>query len=162
MCEPSGWVIRPLVDIRPGPGMWVISSAIPSGCPWPGWSRDRTNSSLDLIPTARFLPGNPILSKIDGPLSLPPVDLPNLSPASSPSILQIWQDGLVVTAPQTFGYRETILVTLDPALATSSGMSSSSALGLNQDMPSTPCVTSATVSCSWLAPIGLPVIINCK
>jgi hypothetical protein len=78
------------------------------------WGQYHLN--LDLIPTAQFPLSEPMSSQIAGPVTLPPVDLPSLPAISADPEFQIWQNGRVLTAPQTFRYRETILVTLDPSL----------------------------------------------
>jgi 4-amino-4-deoxy-L-arabinose transferase-like glycosyltransferase len=74
---------------------------------------------IALIPTASALSAAaPTSSYAELPLRLPAINLPNIAPAEAN--FQIWQNGQAVTAPKTFRYRETILVTLSPALARAS------------------------------------------
>ncbi len=86
---------------------------------------------LDLKPTAQTLPGRPLpalpVPLIVGSITLPPL-LP--APASAPasvsasaldsakaSLYTLWQNGRPLTTQQPFRERETILVTVNPALS---------------------------------------------
>jgi hypothetical protein len=72
---------------------------------------------LDLIPIGSLPLESPTSSLAEPPLMLGAVTLPDLPPPAEAEDVQIWQDGERVNSPQSFGYRETILVTPPPALA---------------------------------------------
>ncbi len=73
--------------------------------------------NLDLLPTARFSPFDPLPASADPPFRLTSVTAPVQTLPAADFAIRLWQDGRPVTAPQPFRYRETILVTLAPALA---------------------------------------------
>jgi hypothetical protein len=85
--------------------------------PAAGLEPDEYQLNLNLVPTGSVPVETPASSLAASPLMLGAVTLPDLPPPAEAEDVQIWQDGERVNSPQTFGYRETIQVTLPPALA---------------------------------------------
>jgi hypothetical protein len=74
---------------------------------------------LNLLANTVFPPPPPVATQLDPPLTLATVSLAESPAENVTTDLQIWQQGQPLGSPQTFRYRETILVTLHPVLTRS-------------------------------------------
>jgi hypothetical protein len=71
---------------------------------------------LNLLANTVYPPPVPVAARLDPPLTMGTVILTEPAAENVSADFQIWRQGQPLSSPQTFRYRETILVTLDPSL----------------------------------------------